>query len=268
MFGPLSVVKNLSPIDPLALHLVVDDLEERVGKLEAIAESHQFEQRKVLMQIEHISANQNKLFLQLDRIERQLSSQVQMQPYNMCNSWGPSSTPVYSDQHINTLWPQDSWDDSFSSKPSLLRPASPPTIHPNETSKQTKSPERSPAAPRATEINNVNPDNTLPSSVINKEKLAEVKVVITKYPKLKMVSKASTLTVKLAKEAIFGEDVMKRCTVAGTREYPDLPFDKLQELKQIVFEQFPQYWKTPFEFEDVWKICFEALGQACKRLRK
>ena len=62
---------------------------------------------------------------------------------------------------------------------------------------------------------------------------------------------------------------MKRCTVAGTREYPGLPFDKLQELKQIIFEgQFPQYWKTPFEFEDVWKICFEALGQACKRLRK
>ena len=65
-------------------------------------------------------------------------------------------------------------------------------------------------------IDNVNPDNTLPSSVINKEKLAEVKVVITKYPKLKMVSKASTLTVKLAKEAIFGEDIMKQCTVAET----------------------------------------------------
>ena len=56
------------------------------------------------------------------------------------------------------------------------------------------------------EINNVNLDNTLSSSVINKEKLAELKVVVTKYPKLKkMVSKASTLTVKLAKEAIFGE---------------------------------------------------------------
>ena len=61
---------------------------------------------------------------------------------------------------------------------------------------------------------------------------------------------------------------MKQCTVAGTREYPGLPFDKLQELKQIVFERFPQYWKTPFEFEEVWKVCFDAVGQACKRLRK
>ena len=44
-----------------------------------------------------------------------------------------------------------------------------------------KSPEDSPAWPRAMEVNNVNPDNTLPPSVINKKKLAEVKVVITKY---------------------------------------------------------------------------------------
>ena len=36
----------------LALHLVIDDLEERVGKLEAVAENHQYEQRKVSMQIE------------------------------------------------------------------------------------------------------------------------------------------------------------------------------------------------------------------------
>ena len=52
--------------------------------------------------------------------------------------------------------------------------------------------------------------------MINKEKLAEVDVVIKEYPKLKWVSKASTFTVKLAKELIFGENVMKQCTVAGT----------------------------------------------------
>ena len=54
---------------------------------------------------------------------------------------------------------------------------------------------------------------------------------------------------------------MKQCMVAGTQEYPGLPFNKLQELKHIVFERFPQYWKTPFEFEDVWKVCFDILGQ-------
>ena len=45
----LSVFKNLLTTDPLALHLVIDDLEERVGKLEAVAENHQYEQRKVSM---------------------------------------------------------------------------------------------------------------------------------------------------------------------------------------------------------------------------
>ena len=59
---------------------------------------------------------------------------------------------------------------------------------------------------------------------------------------------------------------MKQFTVAGTLEHPGLPFDELWELKQEVFKQFPQYWRIPIEFEDVWKICFDALGQACKRL--
>ena len=162
------------------------------------------------------------------------------------------------------MWQQDGWDDSFTYEP---QPTSPTCTTPiTETSRQRKSPEHS-VEPRAVEISNVNPDNTLPSSVIDKEKLAAADVVIKKYPKLKGVSKASTLAVKLAKEALFGEKVMKQCTVAGTREHPGLPFDELRELKQVVFRQFPQYWNTPFEFEDVWKVCFDALGQACKRLR-
>ena len=59
LFGPFSVFKNLITTDPLALQLVIDDLEEWVGKLEAVAENHQYEQQKVSMQIEQIFANQN-----------------------------------------------------------------------------------------------------------------------------------------------------------------------------------------------------------------
>ena len=62
------------------------------------------------------------------------------------------------------------------------------TARRDEAPKQVKSPEHSPAAPKAIEIADVNPDNTLPSSVTNTEKLAEVKVVIMKYPKLRTVS--------------------------------------------------------------------------------
>ena len=244
---------------------MIDQLQQRVEKLEATAESILSKQQEMSTEIEHVVANQYKLFWQLDRIEQQF------QPFSRSTSWEPSVThsAMYLDQQLNTARLQDSWDDSY--EPSFSRPASPTTtttIRQDEAPKQVRSPEHSPAAPRAIEISNINPDNALPLSVINTEKLAEVKVVIMKYPKLRTVCKASTLTVKLAKEAIFGEDVMKQCTVAGTREYPGLPFDKLQELKQIIFERFPQYWKTPFEFEDVWKVCFDALGQACKRLRK
>ena len=32
-------------------------------------------------------------------------------------------------------------------------------------------------------------------------------------------------------------------------------------------EQFPQLWAARHEFEPLWKVCVEAIGQACKRLR-
>ena len=80
-------------------------------------------------------------------------------------------------------------------------------------------------------------------------------------------SKISTLAVKLATHAIFGKSVMSRCTVAGTREHPALPTAQLNELKAVIFRLCPRYWKSPPEFEGVWKGCVESIGQACKRFR-
>ena len=51
------------------------------------------------------------------------------------------------------------------------------------------------------------------------------------------------LTVKLAKEAVFGEEVMVRCTPGGSRDLPGLPTKELYHLKKIVLSQFPQHWK-------------------------
>ena len=104
----------------------------------------------------------------------------------------------------------------------------------------------------------------LPSSVINKLKLSTVNDVLMKHPKLRCNSKIGTLAVKLAREAIFGEDVMARCTVAGERGLPGLPTAELQQLKQVLFMQFPV---APQEFESLWKTSAAAVGQACKRLR-
>lgn len=88
------------------------------------------------------------------------------------------------------------------------------------------------------------------------------------HSKLKVESKIGTLAVKLARTSFFGPDVMAKCTVQGVRDYPGLPSAELGELKIALFRLFPQYWSNPAEFESLWGTCIEALGQACKRLRK
>ena len=108
----------------------------------------------------------------------------------------------------------------------------------------------------------------LPSSAINKEKLIPVQDVIAKYYKIKGESKAGALACKIAREAIFGKAVMKRCTPLGNRELPGLPSEELFQLKKHVLHQFPQYWRNPVEFEGLWKKCLEAVQQACKRMRQ
>ena len=84
---------------------------------------------------------------------------------------------------------------------------------------------------------------------------------------MKTESKVGTLSVKLARQAFFGDDVLKRCTVHGVREFPGLPCTELRQLKETIFQLFPQFWKNPAEFESVWCTCVESIGQACKRLR-
>ena len=44
-----------------------------------------------------------------------------------------------------------------------------------------------------------------------------------------------TLAVKLANESFVGNEVLKRCTVMGCRDYPALPLKELNELKQVIF---------------------------------
>ena len=107
----------------------------------------------------------------------------------------------------------------------------------------------------------------LSSSSIRKNCLKNPEDVIRKYPKLRSESKAGKLAVKLAQEAYFGEDVLLRCTVNGFREHPALPIAELIELKQMMLMQFPKYWNSVQEFESLWLICSDAIGQAAKGLR-
>ena len=62
-----------------------------------------------------------------------------------------------------------------------------------------------------------------------------------KYPSLHANSKAGALAVKLAREALFGEEVLAQCTVSGLRQLPTLPLAELNQLKQTMLAQFPEF---------------------------
>lgn len=126
------------------------------------------------------------------------------------------------------------------------------------------------SVPQCARINQKASINYLPSAQIPKDTLLPPEQVIDKNLHLKKEAKASTLAVRLARDAFFGVDIIKQCTVSGYRGLPALPLKEMNELKQTMFELFPQYWRTPVEFEALWSKCMEAIGQAAKgdRLKK
>ena len=87
-----------------------------------------------------------------------------------------------------------------------------------------------------------------------------------RYKKLKTVGNAGALAVKLAKESIFGEEVLTKCTVYGARDKPGLPIAELTRLKQAMFNLFSQFWQSPMQFEPVWNACLTSM-QCSKDLR-
>ena len=96
------------------------------------------------------------------------------------------------------------------------------------------------------------------------ENLITPDAVLTKYSKLRGVTKVSTLAVKLAREAFFGKELMRQSTVHGSRDLPALPNEKLMELKAVI-QTVLKY--TDCEFEQIWKLCEDSIGHACRSLR-
>ena len=110
-------------------------------------------------------------------------------------------------------------------------------------------------------------ENPLPP--IDKASLLEPEAVLEKYPKLMTSAKLSTLAVRLSKEAYFGKTIMALCTVRGTGSFHALPGEELSKLKMLLFQQsHPRLIGNRVEFENTWKACVEAIGQAYKSLRK
>ena len=92
-----------------------------------------------------------------------------------------------------------------------------------------------------------------PSGAIE-EALSAADDVIACYTNLKG-SKLPTLAMKLAKEAFFGEKIMKQCTPLGGRELPSIPTAELSKLKEVLYSHAPQYWTNIAEYESAWTDC-------------
>ena len=94
-------------------------------------------------------------------------------------------------------------------------------------------------------VKGINPENSLPSSAIEKECLrsAEETQILSGFPKT-ITANAGKIAVILAREAIFGAEVMARCMPLGTGKFPGLPVQELYQLKQILLLKFVQYWQN------------------------
>ena len=72
----------------------------------------------------------------------------------------------------------------------------------------------------------------------------------------------------LAKEAVFGQDIMQQCTLNGSKKHNSLPQNGLYQIKKIIFDHYPQFCQSPELFEPVWSRCQKAIERCCGRLRR
>ena len=246
-------INCISITDPLLFEVTLSELEKNV--------------QKILQVQSQLLRNQNSIFERLNELESKFKT---FQSTSTANTPKAAPRNLFSPKVMSPEWYRDvespatyhpsaaadviHLSESQPSQPPIL-PSDQPILPPNQS-------------PHATtpELQKKQ-STTVDSSIINKANLLPVNAVIAKYPKLKTVGKAGPLAVKLARESFFGDDVLVKCTVHGSRALPGLSKKELAELKQTLFNQFPQYWGNPAQFESIWANCLNSINQCNKRLR-
>ena len=72
----------------------------------------------------------------------------------------------------------------------------------------------------------------------------------------------------LARESVFGEELMSKCTVPGLRGNTALPAEGISLIQETILQQrFPMFLNDTSAFKPIWKICTDALHHACSKLR-
>lgn len=242
-----SSTSDLSESDPLLFEIAVRELETKVLTMEAKQQAIDDIQQTILARLAALEQSWTYSHVPQPNWSQQPPYPYQVpQPYQQQSYVYQSPQPYQPAQSPQMCQPPQT-------------PTSPSVSGPSTAANSSGSKPKPVAIKKA--------GNALSSSAINKEKLKPASRVIQEHPKLRGECKAGTLAVKLARQAIFGDAVLAQCTPGGSRELPALPNDELNFLKEVMFDQFSQYWSNPVEFESVWGVCFNAVGQACKRLR-
>ena len=205
---------------------------------------------------------------QLELVSPTPASTHQLYPYQQQMSAGPSTLqqPQQMSAGPSTLQqPQQMSAGSSASQqhfPSTLRVISPYLVPATTTTSQQNAQPLSGLPSATSRLKKVKvSERALPSGAIQ-ESLENIDDVIARYPSLKG-AKLPTLAMKVAREAVFGEKIMKQCTPFGSRSLPGLPTAELDKLKEALFRHTPQFWGNPAEFETVWSECTASIGQAC-----
>ena len=168
-------------------------------------------------------------------------------------------TPVKTSKTSGTKKPKTPTTPGEKPSGANAQPPITPGAIPHTTPGKHKAPTATPVRAHA---------NALPSYEIDRTNLISVDEVLHKYQKSVFAGKMRVLAHKLAKEAVIGASVMKRCTPRGVSHYPALPTDSMYSIKQILLTTFTQYWDKPAAFESEWLKCVEAIERVCCDLRK
>ena len=257
------MVCNIYPTDPLLLELTVSQMENTITELQETT-------RSLMVRVAQLEGLHQRV--------KRLEHAVMYGPTSY-SSWQPPPLPQFDQM----AYPDDASPFLPPSSPTVSpfhpsHPASSSVAPQNPTALYSPSsvvPQSSPGLypsqgpPQCVQIkpNQTGKIQYFPSACINTALLFKPDTTLRKYPSLRVKSKAGALAVKLAREAFFGEDVLAQCTVSGLRQLPALPLAELNQLKQTMFAQFPEFWSNPIEFESVWAACSDAVNQACKHAR-
>lgn len=95
-------------------------------------------------------------------------------------------------------------------------------------------------------------------------KLCSVEQVMKNFPG-KDIATLRSLTVALARDAIFGRDVLAKCSLSGRKGTGVLCNEKVHYIKQLVHSRVPN--KSIVDFENIWSMCRLSLSKSCQTIR-